>query len=88
MDSDGLGICFHFGRGYYLHAEFYGLIGTSIMVLVVQESGGLSQHSSMGTGTQRMHGLTCNQNTCTYTYKIKIRKEHRLESNNVYVWIP
>lgn len=37
----GLGLCFHFGRWYCLHAEFYGINGTLIIDSVVLKSGGL-----------------------------------------------
>lgn len=36
-----LGLCFHFGRWYCLHAEFYGINGTSVIDSVVPKSGGL-----------------------------------------------
>lgn len=57
-----LGLCFHFGRWYCLHAEFYGMNGTPILDSVVLKSGGLLRSeaghvSSIETDTMRSFHL-------------------------------
>lgn len=55
LDFDKSGLCFHCGRRYCLHAEFYSLNGTSIMESVVLRAGACyNRKQNPGTLTLRV----------------------------------